>query len=213
MFAPWRLAARLNSPSSAPPGPLFFRTSGQEAQSRKEPYLVACDWPSSAGWPACDGLGLGRPGSAKCQLLGPEQDAARRGMLVAAGRGVGALQGSALAAFWRSLTLREISGACGDLGTFIPLLVCGSLSLSLSVNSRVPAARPPADQPARPPARRPARPPARRPASLFLCPLQVGLVKTTGLDLGTTLIFTGLYNIITGAAFGIPMPVQVRWPC
>ena len=29
-----------------------------------------------------------------------------------------------------------------------------------------------------------------------------------GLDLGTTLIFTGLYNIASGALFGIPMPVQ-----
>jgi hypothetical protein len=37
---------------------------------------------------------------------------------------------------------------------------------------------------------------------------QVGLVKTANLDLGTTLLFTGAYNIITGIAFGIPMPVQ-----
>ena len=29
-----------------------------------------------------------------------------------------------------------------------------------------------------------------------------------GLDLGTTLIFTGLYNVASGALFGIPMPVQ-----
>ena len=38
--------------------------------------------------------------------------------------------------------------------------------------------------------------------------LQVALVKVVGLDLGTTLIFTGLYNIASGALFGIPMPVQ-----
>ena len=37
---------------------------------------------------------------------------------------------------------------------------------------------------------------------------QVALVKIVGLDLGTTLIFTGLYNIASGALFGIPMPVQ-----
>ncbi len=41
--------------------------------------------------------------------------------------------------------------------------------------------------------------------------MQVGLVRVLGLDLGTTLILTGLYNIASGALFGIPMPVQV--PC
>jgi len=30
----------------------------------------------------------------------------------------------------------------------------------------------------------------------------------TGLDLGTTLLFTGIYNVITGLSFDIPMPVQ-----
>jgi len=38
--------------------------------------------------------------------------------------------------------------------------------------------------------------------------VQVALVRVLGLDLGTTLIFTGLYNIASGALFGIPMPVQ-----
>lgn len=38
--------------------------------------------------------------------------------------------------------------------------------------------------------------------------LQVALVRVVGLDLGTTLIFTGLYNIASGLVFGIPMPVQ-----
>lgn len=33
-------------------------------------------------------------------------------------------------------------------------------------------------------------------------------MRVLGLDLGTTLIFTGLYNIASGALFGIPMPVQ-----
>lgn len=38
--------------------------------------------------------------------------------------------------------------------------------------------------------------------------VQVALVRVVGLDLGTTLCFTGLYNIISGVLFGIPMPVQ-----
>ena len=37
---------------------------------------------------------------------------------------------------------------------------------------------------------------------------QVALVRVVGLDLGTTLCFTGLYNIASGLLFGIPMPVQ-----
>ena len=52
----------------------------------------------------------------------------------------------------------EMSGALGDLGTFIPIVVA--------------------------------------------------LALANGLDLGTTLIFTGAYNIITGIGFGVPMPVQ-----
>ncbi|PSC71766.1 molybdate transporter 2 isoform A [Micractinium conductrix] len=39
-------------------------------------------------------------------------------------------------------------------------------------------------------------------------PLLVGLVKNNGLSLSTTLIFSGMYNVITGFAFGVPMPVQ-----
>lgn len=39
-------------------------------------------------------------------------------------------------------------------------------------------------------------------------PLLVGLVQVVGLDLGTTLVATGIYNVITGFQFGIPMPVQ-----
>ncbi len=38
--------------------------------------------------------------------------------------------------------------------------------------------------------------------------MQLGLVAQIGLDLGTTLIFTGLYNISSGLMFGIPMGVQ-----
>lgn len=52
----------------------------------------------------------------------------------------------------------ELSGAVGDLGTYIPIV----LALSL----------------------------------------------VNGLDLGTTLIFTAIYNAATGLLFGIPMPVQ-----
>ena len=39
-------------------------------------------------------------------------------------------------------------------------------------------------------------------------PLLMGLSMTQGLDLGTTLIFTGAYNVVTGFLFGIPMPLQ-----
>ena len=38
--------------------------------------------------------------------------------------------------------------------------------------------------------------------------LQIALVKNVGLDLGTTLIGSGIYNLYSGAAFGVPMPVQ-----
>jgi len=33
-------------------------------------------------------------------------------------------------------------------------------------------------------------------------------VKVAGLDLGTTLLFTGVYNVYSGLSFNIPMPVQ-----
>lgn len=39
-------------------------------------------------------------------------------------------------------------------------------------------------------------------------PIAIALTLVNGLDLGTTLIFTGAYNIITGLLFGVPMPVQ-----
>ncbi|KAJ4959516.1 hypothetical protein NE237_026627 [Protea cynaroides] len=39
-------------------------------------------------------------------------------------------------------------------------------------------------------------------------PIVLALTLVNHLDLGTTLIFTALYNIITGFLFGIPMPVQ-----
>ncbi|XP_071710292.1 molybdate transporter 2 [Rutidosis leptorrhynchoides] len=39
-------------------------------------------------------------------------------------------------------------------------------------------------------------------------PIVLALTLVSKLDLSTTLIFTALYNIITGLLFGIPMPVQ-----
>jgi len=39
-------------------------------------------------------------------------------------------------------------------------------------------------------------------------PLTISLAQFNGLDLGTTLIATGLYNISSGLLFGLPMPVQ-----
>ncbi|XP_042482692.1 molybdate transporter 2-like [Macadamia integrifolia] len=39
-------------------------------------------------------------------------------------------------------------------------------------------------------------------------PIVLALTLVNQLDLGTTLIFTAIYNIITGFLFGIPMPVQ-----
>ncbi|KAI3880664.1 hypothetical protein MKX03_008075 [Papaver bracteatum] len=39
-------------------------------------------------------------------------------------------------------------------------------------------------------------------------PIVLALSLVNHLDLGTTLIFTALYNIVTGFLFGIPMPVQ-----
>ena len=39
-------------------------------------------------------------------------------------------------------------------------------------------------------------------------PLLVGLTVTCGLDVGTTLVFTGLYNLATALVFDVPMPLQ-----
>ncbi|XP_074280467.1 molybdate transporter 1-like [Silene latifolia] len=39
-------------------------------------------------------------------------------------------------------------------------------------------------------------------------PIVLALTLARNLDLGTTLIFTGVYNIVTGAIYGVPMPVQ-----
>ncbi|QCE16181.1 molybdate transporter 1-like [Vigna unguiculata] len=39
-------------------------------------------------------------------------------------------------------------------------------------------------------------------------PIVLSLTLAKQLNLGTTLIFTGFYNIVTGAIYGVPMPVQ-----
>ncbi|PHT36759.1 Molybdate transporter 1 [Capsicum baccatum] len=39
-------------------------------------------------------------------------------------------------------------------------------------------------------------------------PIVLALTLASDLNLGTTLIFTGVYNFVTGAIYGIPMPVQ-----
>ncbi|MED6125917.1 TATA-binding protein-associated factor mot1 [Stylosanthes scabra] len=39
-------------------------------------------------------------------------------------------------------------------------------------------------------------------------PIVLALTLSRNLNLGTTLIFTGIYNIVTGAIYGVPMPVQ-----
>ncbi|KAE8726248.1 Molybdate transporter 1 [Hibiscus syriacus] len=39
-------------------------------------------------------------------------------------------------------------------------------------------------------------------------PIVLALTLAKDLNLGTTLIFTGVYNVITGAIYGVPMPVQ-----
>ncbi|XP_076943577.1 molybdate transporter 1-like [Bidens hawaiensis] len=39
-------------------------------------------------------------------------------------------------------------------------------------------------------------------------PIILALTLASDLNLGTTLIFTGIYNFVTGAIYGVPMPVQ-----
>lgn len=39
-------------------------------------------------------------------------------------------------------------------------------------------------------------------------PIVLALALSKSLDLGTTLIFTGFYNAVTGLLYGVPMPVQ-----
>lgn len=41
-------------------------------------------------------------------------------------------------------------------------------------------------------------------------PIVLALTLANDLNLGTTLIFTGIYNIVTGSIYGVSMPVQPR---
>lgn len=41
-----------------------------------------------------------------------------------------------------------------------------------------------------------------------LLPLMIALTAQGSIDLGSTLVFTGIFNILTGAFYGIPLPVQ-----
>ena len=41
-----------------------------------------------------------------------------------------------------------------------------------------------------------------------LLPLMVALALQGSIQLGSTLVFSGVFNILTGLLFGIPLPVQ-----
>jgi hypothetical protein len=41
-----------------------------------------------------------------------------------------------------------------------------------------------------------------------LLPLMIALAINNSISLSTTLVFSGLWNILTGVVFGIPLPVQ-----
>ncbi|KAF4964784.1 hypothetical protein FSARC_7318 [Fusarium sarcochroum] len=41
-----------------------------------------------------------------------------------------------------------------------------------------------------------------------LLPLMIALAAQGSIELGSTLVFTGIFNILTGAFYGIPLPVQ-----
>lgn len=41
-----------------------------------------------------------------------------------------------------------------------------------------------------------------------LLPLTIALAVQGSIGLGSTLVFSGLFNVLTGLAYGIPLPVQ-----
>jgi cellobiose-specific phosphotransferase system component IIC len=41
-----------------------------------------------------------------------------------------------------------------------------------------------------------------------LLPLMIALAAKGYIDLGSTLVFSGVFNVLTGVVFGIPLPVQ-----
>jgi hypothetical protein len=46
-----------------------------------------------------------------------------------------------------------------------------------------------------------------------LLPLMIALALQESISLSTTLVFSGLWNIVTGVVFGIPLPVQPMKVC
>lgn len=46
-----------------------------------------------------------------------------------------------------------------------------------------------------------------------LLPLMIALALQDSISLSTTLVFSGLWNVVTGLAFGIPLPVQPMKVC
>ena len=46
-----------------------------------------------------------------------------------------------------------------------------------------------------------------------LLPLTIALAIQGSIDLPTTLVFSGVFNVVTGAVFGIPLPVQPMKVC
>ncbi len=46
-----------------------------------------------------------------------------------------------------------------------------------------------------------------------LLPLMIALAVQRSINLGSTLVFSGAFNIITGFVFGIPLPVQPMKVC
>ena len=46
-----------------------------------------------------------------------------------------------------------------------------------------------------------------------LLPLMIALAYQRSIHLGSTLVFSGLFNILTGLVFGIPLPVQPMKVC
>lgn len=41
-----------------------------------------------------------------------------------------------------------------------------------------------------------------------LLPLMIALARQGSINLSATLVFSGVFNIVTGVVFGIPLPVQ-----
>lgn len=46
-----------------------------------------------------------------------------------------------------------------------------------------------------------------------LLPLMIALAVKGYIDLGSTLVFSGVFNVLTGVVFGIPLPVQPMKVC